>query len=431
MRVLVISYYYWPRNYPRASRWSAICECWSDHGDSVDVITCSETGLANYENVNGVSIFRVSDPMSVAAGHVKRSDLSDHAERGALRVDFKGLLKKVYDRTLKKVYWPDFSFLWIIPAFRSARRLLRQKHYDGIITVAHPFSSHVVGLLLRKWTKSIPWLCDYGDPFSFLVDTQPNNFQIYSRLNLSIEKRILAASKKIAVTTNETVAEYVKHLDVPDDWFVVIPPLLKKTNHSPARQIIKQNHDKNCIRMLFVGTLYKRIRNPGFVLRLVDGLNKRLTTQKITIDFYGWYENCREEFMAYSTAINDWLYLRDAVDHSEMTGVYADADILINIGNAVPFQLPSKIVEYVATGKPILNIATIEADSVTDYLRSYPAAFTLLEKDGLSGEILDKCLNFVCSAKPVDNEIIYRLLLQHSPDVIAEQYMQLLSPEVI
>jgi len=37
----------------------------------------------------------------------------------------------------------------------------------------------------------------------------------------------------------------------------------------------------------------------------------------------------------------------------------------------------------------------------------------------------------VLEVKTVDNEIINRLLLRHSPEVIAEQYMQLLTSQVV
>ncbi len=43
------------------------------------------------------------------------------------------------------------------------------------------------------------------------------------------------------------------------------------------------------------------------------------------------------------------------VDTNEIKTVLADADILVNVGNAVAEVKPSKTFEYISTGKPIVN----------------------------------------------------------------------------
>ena len=54
------------------------------------------------------------------------------------------------------------------------------------------------------------------------------------------------------------------------------------------------------------------------------------------------------------------------------------ADILVNIGNTNPYQEPSKLIEYVHAGRPIINIATISNDSSAILLEKYPAVFSIL-----------------------------------------------------
>ena len=45
--------------------------------------------------------------------------------------------------------------------------------------------------------------------------------------------------------------------------------------------------------------------------------------------------------------------------------IYQEADILVNIGNSIDNQMPSKIFEYISTGKPILNFYKIRCIFVT------------------------------------------------------------------
>jgi hypothetical protein len=62
---------------------------------------------------------------------------------------------------------------------------------------------------------------------------------------------------------------------------------------------------------------------------------------------------------------------------------------LVNIGNATVAQIPSKVVEYVAAGKPILNVVTREDDSTAEFLKRYPLALTVNVGGAQSGEWLE------------------------------------------
>jgi hypothetical protein len=45
-----------------------------------------------------------------------------------------------------------------------------------------------------------------------------------------------------------------------------------------------------------------------------------------------------------------------------------DADILLHIGNNTPTQIPGKLLEYMATGKPMLHVYYIDDDGCLPYL---------------------------------------------------------------
>ncbi|MBC7777741.1 MAG: hypothetical protein H7246_20070, partial [Phycisphaerae bacterium] len=55
---------------------------------------------------------------------------------------------------------------------------------------------------------------------------------------------------------------------------------------------------------------------------------------------------------------------------------------LINIGNATDFQLPSKAVDYLAAGKPVLNLSYVENDPFTDFFKGNPLVFNLKVENG-------------------------------------------------
>ena len=57
----------------------------------------------------------------------------------------------------------------------------------------------------------------------------------------------------------------------------------------------------------------------------------------------------------------------------------ANADVLINIGNRLTNQVPSKVFEYISTGKPIINLCTMENCPTLSYMNRYPLGLSLIE----------------------------------------------------
>ena len=48
------------------------------------------------------------------------------------------------------------------------------------------------------------------------------------------------------------------------------------------------------------------------------------------------------------------------------------ADVLVNNGNLIPNQMPSKLLDYIATGKPIICISEFEPCNMEPYWSRYP-----------------------------------------------------------
>jgi hypothetical protein len=53
------------------------------------------------------------------------------------------------------------------------------------------------------------------------------------------------------------------------------------------------------------------------------------------------------------------------------------ARAVVNIGNATSFQLPSKLVEYAASGRPIVNLTAGKGDLSHEFLSGIPHVLTL------------------------------------------------------
>jgi glycosyltransferase involved in cell wall biosynthesis len=104
-----------------------------------------------------------------------------------------------------------------------------------------------------------------------------------------------------------------------------------------------------------------------------------------------------------------------------------DADVLVNLGNDTPYQLPSKVVEYLAAGKPVLNIASRPDDSPAAFFSQYGIALCLLGGSGeWSAADVDRAAEFVARAAKAGNAAKSQQIEFFSASRIASEYLRLL-----
>ena len=108
-----------------------------------------------------------------------------------------------------------------------------------------------------------------------------------------------------------------------------------------------------------------------------------------------------------------------------------DEDVLVNIGNHSEAQLASKVVEYMAVGRPILNLVSIARDASVTALADYPAALTLhrepdWRQTGLRPETLHAVTNFLFDLPAVSPMHAQAARMRYAPEQVAQQYAEIL-----
>jgi glycosyltransferase involved in cell wall biosynthesis len=425
MRLLIVSAIYAPDTSPRAYRWSAIAETWAAHGHTVDIVAAWKPGDARCETRNGVSVHRVGGAIERLRSLLCRSShraVGDPAAAPAARRSLlRGLAKAIYSATLKQLFWPDYAFHWYPAATAAALRLCRANRYDAMISVSHPFTAHLVGRAVKSRHPKLRWIVDIGDPFSLLDEIALNNRVLYGALNRHVEQSILMRSDAIAVTVERCRQDYLAAFTVAPEKIAVIPPLLSL----PQRTAVRPYCFPPGRHLVFVGTLYRALRDPSPLLALFTALRAR--RQDLHLHFFGAVNDCMSCFDGVRDEIGRSIHLHGMVDRDTVAAAMAAADVLVNIGNLTAHQLPSKLVEYAAAAKPILNLAATDADSAGDFLAAYPAAKTLR----LHGSVPDPAavadtLEFIAATPEAASGFIDLFLAPYRIDRIAAAYETLI-----
>ncbi len=380
MNLLIVSYVYAPDRSPRAYRWTALAESWAAQGHRVDIVSGWKRGDDRQERRGGVTIHRVGGGiverlrglLGQASHRVADPAAADGPAAGDPSSTLRRAAKALYAATLKQLLWPDYAFHWYFSALACGRTLCRATRYDAVISVSHPFTPHLVARALKRRTPALRWLVDIGDPFSLLAEIPLNNTALYHRLSRRAEAVVLRESDAIAVTVERCRTDLVEAFAVDAGKIAIVPPLLSLPAIGEAAAPLFAG---GATHLVFIGTLYRALRDPSPLLALFCALQER--RRDLHLHFFGALNDCAPCFAALDDAAARNIHRHGVVPRETIAAAMQEADILVNIGNATPHQLPSKLVEYAAAARPILNLATTADDTAARFLAAYPAALTL------------------------------------------------------
>ncbi len=148
-------------------------------------------------------------------------------------------------------------------------------------------------------------------------------------------------------------------------------PNIRKIEHAKTvNDILFDTRKINCV---FVGNIYNDIRNPKYLIKIFEKINN----DNILIHFVGGGDS--EKLKDSTINSQAKMIFHGIVDNNTAINSMLSADILINIGNKISNQMPSKIFDYISTGKPIINIVKMDNCPTLEYTQRYPLCLNIFE----------------------------------------------------
>ncbi len=431
-RVLVVSFSFRPLGNPRAFRWSMLVDRIAAAGYEVDVVTSWVPGCPPVEVGSGIEVHRTGFRLveGIRARLRTRRARAGTAAPGAappgLTARLGAAVAGLVLRLWRLLLWPDASCLWYWPARACVARLTRSREYDIIISVTPAFTGVLVGAFAKRLIPRAKWLLDIGDPFGFLEESPPNNLWLYAGLNRRVERRALRQAAWVSVTNESVRDRYATTFPKTADKIEVIPPLLSLDSSVRDAPGYLTPGRRNFV---YVGTLYRGLREPTFLLDLLVLARGMGELQDVDLHFFGDVSASAAILMRFEPLLGRGLHVHGQVARDAVAGVMHGADLLINIGNNSLSQLPSKVVEYAATGRPVLNLAVTTADTSVRFFAGYSSALSLVH-EGRSPAIaqvsaLVRFLADVPSRLP--QAAIDEFLAPYQPDSVVGRYLDILA----
>lgn len=218
-----------------------------------------------------------------------------------------------------------------------------------------------------------------------------------------------------ALITTPFILEALKahDLPIPSRVETVGFPIIAE-NHA-----VKKKRNDGKIRLLYCGWLYSDIRSPRYFLDIVSRLDERFE-----VTFMGKECELLQERFPIKTKATIITLPNQPYDVALQA--MADADVLINIGNSVPVHMPSKTLEYINTGKPMVNFYKFAECPTLYYTKRYPLALNLFEEekdvDAAAVQFVRFCEEKV--GKTVDHNWIEAEYADCTPRYIAQKVIE-------
>jgi hypothetical protein len=348
VRVLLIAPYYFPLENPRAYRWSQVVKTFIEEGIEVTVVTAGD----HIRTVTHVGEAIVRCGYSTPDKRLSKEIGPDRktAGRGWGR------------RFMKSWMWPDESMFWIRPALKAAKRELGKGATDVLISVSHPFSSHIIASKLRSQFH-FKWIVDIGDPFIHQNYPPRNNPKLWNSKNKITEKAVLSSCDMISVTNQTLADKYSNDYGISKKKISVMPPM-----HSPLPDQLSELMNHQEVNIGYYGTFYDGVRSPEIIL---EARNHIESPKPIHWHFYGGIKGHHKEEINKLIRYGDKVYFHGVKSREEVIGNMTSMDYLLNVGNNTSLQVPSKLVDYLAAQRPVLHLAQHKDDCSTAFLSPY------------------------------------------------------------
>jgi len=270
-------------------------------------------------------------------------------------------IENIISRTLSHFkILPDNKIGWIYFAVREGKKLLKDESIDIIVSRSTPITSHLIGLKLSLSSK-LPWIACFSDPWvqnPYIF--YPN--KIIRELNENLEKKIMLKTEKIVVTTKQMKRLFVEKYNI-EDKITIIP-----NSYDPSEFLHKVNKTKKeKFVITYIGNFYGS-RSPESFLKALKLLDKNIS-EEIEVRLIGSIGKFRYLTSKYN--LNNIVQVINSIPRKNIFTQLFNSDVLLLIdapSNKENVFLPSKLLEYINTSKPILAITPEGASA--DVIRS-------------------------------------------------------------
>jgi glycosyltransferase involved in cell wall biosynthesis len=350
-RLLIITYYFPPESSVGAHRWRAMSRWLRRLGHEVTVLTTPAFGTLPDDGEETQRAFDLA--ASPALRRLLRRPPVSSSNEGEAQMGEAELPAIVTDMLV-----PDAHALsWNPAAALAARRLMRQRRIDCVISSGPPHSTHLIPLLLGH--RRPAWIADFRDGWRFEPLRGPWPLPGQNALDGFLERRVASNADQVIGVTRPISDDLAGRLGarsafVPNAWDPDLDDLLAQADDPQL--------DPDTVNIVHAGKLYiegSNRRDPrplGPALRLLLE-RRRDAARRLRIVVAGRLDPKEERYLSDLDPAGMIRHLGQ-LPHDTMLALERRADALLLVTAPELVSLATgKLFEYLAAGRPIIALA--------------------------------------------------------------------------
>ncbi|MEL6273660.1 MAG: glycosyltransferase, partial [Bacteroidota bacterium] len=281
---------------------------------------------------------------------------------GFSNVTNKGLLQRSAMWVRSNLFHPDPRVGWRRFGVRKALSLLKEFHFDAIITSSPPHSTQLIGLDVKRKYPQLRWIADLRDPWTdiFYYDIL-NKAAFAKRIDQRLERKVLEQCDHLITISAGFRSVFAAKLAAElKGKFSIIP-----NGFDPADFSTPPPPKDSGFTITYTGTIADSYQ-PESIFDAVKKLQQLHSGEGIRLKFVGILAPSLRDYLT----VNDITFESiPPVSHQKVVKIQRAAHILLLVSpemNGGDFIIPGKAFEYLASGNPILGLAN--RGSETDQL---------------------------------------------------------------
>lgn len=385
----------------------------------VTILATKSRGLNEIDTVDDINVYRVKPRWSQRMIEWC-DDNKDKKYAGAIR-RIVSIINKI-KHALFFPTWPLVSPIYAYRYYKKTKELCKTNKYDGIVSVYTPIDSLIAGALIKRKSSDTKLMLYFLDtlsggvaPKGFSREWLENRGYRWDEKLFNIADDIFVMKSHEQHYSKEIYNKFKNKLKILDI------PLMREMKQSI--NIDNQIYSKEKVNIVYTGSLLKHVRNPSYMLvifgKIINGFN---------LHIYGGGD-CSDLLDNYISQNEGTKIIKHGFVNYEMANnAIIQSDILINIGNIYGNLIPSKLFEYMATGKPIISFYRYDTEPSIPYLKKYPLSLLIKEDWDKIDENTQLIVNFInkYKGKFVDYNEIKDIFQENTPEPLVKYVLDLI-----
>ena len=239
-------------------------------------------------------------------------------------------------------------------AKKEAKKLLQNEGIQKVITTGPPHSTHLIGLELKA-AFGIQWWADFRDPWTHIFYNKDLYRSIWAKKkDANWEQKVLQTADGIMTTVGGSLVQKLQY-KAPKQRFHVLP-----NGYDEALMSSIPKTSREVFHVVFTGLLTE---NQDY-LPVMEVLNKFADQYDIQLSLAGNIADSSIDKIKI-TAPKIIIENKGYLSHKEAIALMKSGDLLLNFifKGADQDMISGKLLEYLATGVPVLSIGDAQSEA--------------------------------------------------------------------